>query len=93
MARKIVAADLTIVFCNCMRPPAADRLPDGTSSAWYTTPGEAARAVKRHVEAEDMYWLVHYVPEPSLAAFALDTHVVSVVIDGIRYGPGPPEPA
>ncbi len=90
MARRVQASDLTIVTCACAP---ADRLPDGTASEWYTTPRDAALAVKRHVLAEDMYWLVHYVADPSAAVRAADTHVVSVVIDGIRYGPGPPEPA
>jgi hypothetical protein len=39
----------------------------------------------------------HYAPDwcdPERNVVALrDTHVVSVVIDGMRYGPGPPEPA
>ena len=90
MARKIVASDLTIVTCACAPQ---DRLPDNTASEWYTTPRDAALAVKRHVEAADLYWLVHYVADPAAAVRVDDTHVVSVVIDGVRYGPGPPEPA
>jgi len=76
------------VACACTP---ADRCPDGTASEWYASPRDAALAVKRHVEAEDLYWLVHYVADAAAAVRTADAHVVSAVIHGIRYGPGGPD--
>jgi len=85
VARKTTAADLTLVPCQCTTH---ERLPDGTPTEWVPTPREAALAVRRHVVDEALYWAVHWLP-PNDENY----HVVSVVLDGLRYGPGGPTPA
>ncbi len=78
MARKITAADLTLVPCCCT----PDQSIGGgvTETEWHDTPREAAVAVKRHVDrigaGGHPYWAVHYG----------NAHVVSAVIGGWRYG-------
>lgn len=57
MAARITVADLVIVPCAC---GPCERLPDGTFTEWHETPKAAALAVRRHVEADALYWAVHY---------------------------------
>lgn len=87
MAKKLRAANLTTTPCNCGR---GQSLGGGLAKTeWYDHPKAAALAVKRHVlrvvEGGHPYWAVHYVP--AYAADDSETHVVSAVIDGLRYGP------
>ena len=77
--------------CNCKQ---GETLGGGfIQTEWYCSPKAAALAAKRHVErvreGDWPYWCVHYGTPDS----AENTHVVSVVIDGLRYGPSKVEPA
>lgn len=89
MAKKITEANLTLVPCNC--EPGQTIGGGVAETEWYDHPKPAALAVKRHVlrvlEGGHLYWAVHYTGGEG------DAHVVSAVVDGMRYGPFKVEPA
>ena len=82
MARKFRPEDLTLVPCNC----ASDQSIGGEAreTEWHEHPKAAARAVKGHVELGHVHWGVHW------AGAEGDQQVVSAVLDGLPWGPGPP---
>ena len=66
--------ELTFVYCNCK----SDQSIGGrrTKTEYYDNQVEVAKAVRDHVMNEDRHWAVHFKGK----------HVVSVVIDGYRWG-------
>lgn len=83
MAKKVTAADLTLVPCNC--EPGQSIGGGLAETEWHDRPKAVALAVKRHVlrvrEGGHPYWCVHYGGGDG------DAHAVSAVVDGLRYGP------
>lgn len=80
MAKKITADDLLMIPCQCQ--PGQPVFNGLGVAEFYPRARDAALAVKRHLEVGNVFNAVHYT-----GGDGPDIHVISAVIDGMRYGP------
>lgn len=80
MAKKITTDDLIMIPCECQ--PGQVVFGGLAVAEFYPRIRDAALAVKRHFEAGNLFNAVHYTGGDGPAI-----HVISAVVDGMRYGP------
>lgn len=80
MAKKITADDLVMIPCECQ--PGQPAFGGMAVAEFYPRARDAALALKRHLDEGNVFGAVHYTGGDGPAI-----HVISAVINGMRYGP------